>query len=677
MAPNNEGSCGLIGGSMGIRWRVVPYGALFFLGLTLAPGARAADTLALPPIDIAAAGGAQNWNSTTISLERVGFTDGFTLEGSQGTRRLFLPLPPGVPVQRAQLAFDVEFGDLLIPESSLQFRVNDTIRTATRRGATGTVRRVEIPLTALDLEKRYVELEIDYSLFVHPDVCLSQKLVGAYAHLTPGSGLQVVARDPLPPSVQAALSLLPRDAVVAAPLSSLSADQFQALFHLAMLLFRTGHRVTYQDLPASGPTRAHIVMAPASHYLRDGQELSGPSNLRLMRSRDGAFILIDADRPLAATAMLRGPWRDTAGAAELDVAAVGDWPPLREAEDIIRLKRLGFDDSERLFSFSSEWNIALPFGPLGISQRPAHASLEIYGPRVAEIRGPTFISVYFNDRLVHSAALKEAGKGELLEFDLPRIQLRARNNLKVVAQRDQLSADCKLASAPYPLSLSPDSIIETRPLNETPATFAELVPHQQRLQLYLSRDALGAATQIIPMLVSLGEHFWPDIAPPALRLYEPGAALAPTGPFFVIGDPQWNPRAWVRFDEGRVRLRSNATGEPLMLLDFAGDTSVTVLQMVEAGGNGGAWLKSTAGYAGGPARRALFEDENLAFLSPTGDQLALRIGETRDYRVDYPESKGWLAESGALKPALFVIAWVLIIGVLFYLYRRTRRSQGL
>jgi len=662
---------------MGIRWRAFPYGALCILAIALAPGARAADALTLPPVDVQDAGGANNWNTTIMSLERVGFTDGFTLEGSQGTRRLFLPLPPGVPVERAQLAFDVEFGDLLIPESSLQFRVNDTIRQAAQRGKSGTTRRVIIPLTALDLEKDFVELEIDYSLFVHPDVCLSQKLVGAYAHLTPGSGLQVVSRDPLPPSVKAALSLLPRDVLVAAPLATLNQDQFQALFYLATVLFRQGHKVTYQQLPASGPTQAHIVLAPASHYLRGGQALSGAANLRLLRSKTGAFILIDADRPLAATAMLRLPWREAADGGALDVAAVGDWPQLREAEDIVRLKRLGFDDSERLFSFSSEWNIPLPFGPLGISQRPARASLEIYGPRVAEIRGPTFISVYFNDRLVHSAALKEAGKGELLEFDLPRIQLRARNNLKIVAQRDQLAADCKLASAPYPLSLSPDSIIETRPLNETPATFAELVPHQQRLELYVSRDTLGAVAQVIPMLVSLGEHFWPDVPPPRLRVYEPGAPLAPTGPFFVIGDPQWEPRAWVRFDEGRVRLRSNATGEPLMLLDFASDTSTTVLQMVEASGFGGVWLKSTAGYAGGPARRALFEDENLAFLTPNGGQLALRIGETRDYRVDYPESKGWFAESGALRPALFVIAWALIIGVLVYLYRRTRRSQGL
>lgn len=660
---------------MGIRWRVFPYGALCLLGLALAPQPVAADELKLPPLDVAEAGGASDWNSTTMSLERVGFTEGFTLEGSQGTRRLFLPLPPGVPVARAQLAFDVEFGELLIPDSSLQFRVNDTIRQSTRRGTTGTTRRVVIPLTATDLEKDFVELEIDYALFVHPDVCLSQKLVGAYAHLTPGSGLQVVSREPLPPTVQAALSLLPRDVIVAAPLAALGEDQFQALFHLATLLFRQGHKVAYEDL-GTGPTNAHIVLAPASRYLRAGAPLAGNANLRLVRSRTGAFILIDAARPLAATAMLRPPWREAASAAEIDVAAVGDWPALREAEDIVRLKRLGFDDSERLFGFSTEWHIALPFGPMGISQRPARASLEVYGPRIAEIRGPTFISIYFNDRLVHSAALKEAGKGELLEFDLPRIQLRARNNLKIVAQRDQLAADCKLAQAPYPLSLSPDSIIETRPLNEMPATFAELVPHQQRLELYVARDALAAVAQIIPMLVSLGEHFWPDIPPPRLRVYEPGAALAPAGPFFVIGDPQWSPRAWVRFDEGRVRLRSNATGEPLMLLDFAGDASTTVLQMVEAGGHGGVWLKSTAGYGGGPARRALFEDENLAFLAPNGGQLALRIGETRDYRVDYPESKGWFAESGALRPALFVIAWVIIIAGLVYLYRRSRRSQG-
>src|SRR5687767_4501323 len=131
---------------MRIRWRGLPFGVLCALGLALAPPALAQNALKLAPLEIAGSGGANDWNSTIMSLERVGFTDGFTLEGSQGTRRMFLPLPPGVPVSRAQLAFDVEFGELLIPESSLQFRVNDTIRTATRRGASGTTRRVTIPL---------------------------------------------------------------------------------------------------------------------------------------------------------------------------------------------------------------------------------------------------------------------------------------------------------------------------------------------------------------------------------------------------------------------------------------------------------------------------------------------------------------------------------------------------
>ena len=657
---------------MGMRQRIIPYGAVCILGLVLAlPGSLAA-AQDPPRLDTSA-----SWSSTLVSLERLGFLDGFTLEGSQGTRRLFFPLPPGVPVQRAQLSFDVEFGELLIPESSLQFRVNDTIRQAARRGDSGIRRRVDIPLTAQDLEKEFVELEVDYSLFVNPDVCLSQKLVGAYAHLSPSSGLAVISADPLPSTVQAALSLLPRNVVVALDLAQLTPDQFQALFQLTTILFRQGHKVAFENLEANRQTRAHIVMAPAA-YAGGDAATDGASNLRLVRPAGSqrAYILIDSARPLAATAMLRAPWHDATAAAKVDVAAASGWPQPRDADDIIRLRTLGFDDSERIFGFSTDWHIALPFGPMGNGQRPSRVALEIFGPKVAAIRGPTFISAYFNDRLVHSAALKELGKAEILEFDLPQIQLRARNNLKIVAQRDETSGDCKLAKASYPLSLSADSVIETRPINETPATFAEMVPHQRRLELYVAKDALSAATQVIPTLVTLGEHFWPDVPVPVLHLFEPGAAVNPTGPFFVIGDAQWAPKAWVRFDEGRVRLLSNATGEPLMLLDFSTDTSLSVMQMVEAGGFGGVWLKSTAGYSSGPARRALLEDENLAFLGPTGGQLALKLGETRDYRVDYPEAKGWFDETGALRPALFIIAWVVIIGLLVYLYRRSRRLKG-
>lgn len=650
------------------------------------PAAPVATPAELPPIVIDNAGGALGWNATLVSLERIGHREGFTLEGSQGTRRLFFPLPPGVNVGRAYLSFDVDFGDLLIPPSGVQFRVNDLIRRAVRRGTAGTLQRVEIPLTAHDLEQDFVEVEMDYALYVNDDICLSRKLVGAYAHLSPGSGLSVTSADALPRSVRAAWSLLPHEVAVAARLDELTPAEFQSLFQLTTLLHRYGHRTRFEAL-TEAPTRAHIVLAPADRYVQGaGDALTSGANLRVVRSRgpqrpDGtreqrAFILIDSTRPLPPADMAALPWRHVTSASLIDVTAAGAWPEQRDLDAVLRLADLGFDDAERIFNFSAQWQIALPFGPLGNAQRPARVILDVFGPRIGTVHGQTYVSAYYNDRLVYSAALKQEGHKETLDFELPRVQLRARNNLKVVAQRDETADDCKVTQAAYPLSISPQSVIETQALTDTPATFAELVPHQRALELYLAKDALAAADRVIPMLVGLGEHFWPDVPAPELRLFEPGAEVKPKGAFFVVGDAKWSPQAWVQFDQGRVRLRSNSTGKELMLLDFAGDTSTTVLQMVEAAGHGGAWLKTTSGYASVPAKRTLFEDENVAFLGRQGVQTALKVGSTRDYRVDYPDAKGWFSATGAWRTALFVIAWVLVLALLIYLYRRTRRHRA-
>jgi len=651
-----------------------------------APVAPAATPAELPPLELENAGGAADWRSALVSLERLGFREGFSLEGSQGTRRVFFPLPPGVDVARARLVFDVEFGDLLIPPSGVQFRVNDLVRRAVRRGEGSTGQRVEIALTPHDLELDFVEVEFDYALYVNDDVCLSRKLVGAYAHLAPASGLAVLAADALPRSVRAALSLLPLDVTVAARMAELTPAEFQALFQVATLLHRNGHRVRFEPL-TDAPTTAHIVLAPAERYVRGAAEpLETSANVRIVRSRgplkpdktrdERAFILIDSTRPLPAAGMAGLPWRHATSAGLIDVASAGTWPEPRDPDATLRLRDLGFDDAERVFNFSAQWDLALPFGPLGKGQRPSRILLDVSGPRLSRVHGQTYISAYYNDRLVHSAALKLEGPKETLEFELPRVQLRARNNLKIVAQRDETADDCKVTQAAFPLSVSPYSVIESRPLNEQPATFAELVPHQQALELYLARDAIGAPEHVIPMLVGLGEHFWPDVPAPELRVFEPGAEITPSGEFFVIGNAKWSPRAWVSFDQGRVRLRSNATGKELMLLDFAGDANVTVLQMVEAGGHGGAWLRTTGGYANVPDKRTLFEDENVAFLGRRGVQTALKVGSTRDYRVEYPDAKGWFSATGAWRTALFVVAWVVVLALLIYLYRRTRRHRG-
>jgi hypothetical protein len=652
--------------------------------VAVAPAPAAAPEPA--PLELENVGGANDWRSALVSLERIGFREGFSLEGSQGTRRVFFPLPPGVDIAKARLVFDLEFGDLLIPPSGVQFRVNDQVRRAVRRGEGSTHQHVEIPLTAHDLELEFAEVEFDYSLFVNEDICLSRKLVGAYAHLSPTSGLSVVTRDALPRSVRAAWSLLPLQVTVAARLAELTPAEFQTLFHVATLLHRSGHRVRFEAL-TEAPTTAHIVLAPAARYVREGADaLATSANLRIVRSRgpvkadktrdDRAFILIDSTRPLPPAGMGALPWRHVTAASLIDVNAAGAWPEPRDPDATLRLRDLGFDDAERVFNFSAQWDVALPFGPLGPGQRPARVLLDVFGPRMSRVHGQTYVSAYYNDRLVHSAALKLDGPKETLDFELPRVQMRARNNLKIVAQRDETADDCKVTQAAFPLSVSPYSVIESKALNELPQTFAELVPHQQVLELYVAKDAITSPEQVIPMLVGLGEHFWPDVIAPELRVFEPGAEINPGAEFFVVGNAKWSPRAWVQFDQGRVRMRSNATGKELMLLDVAGDANLTVLQMVEAAGHGGAWLRTTGGYANVPDKRTLFEDENVAFLGKRGVQTALKVGSTRDYRVEYPDARGWFSATGAWRTALFVIAWVLVLALLIYLYRRTRRHRG-
>lgn len=653
-----------------IRVRAALAAALLAVS-SAAPAAPAGGEDQAAAVTVPGLGGSTQWTGSLVSLERLGYRDGFALEGDRGGRSLFLPLPPGVDVARAQIVFDLEFGELLIPASAVQFRVNGTPRRAVSRGTGALTQRVEIPLVGHDLDLPYARIDMDYTLFLNQDTCFSRQLAGAYVRISPGSGIAAVAAEALPSSVRAAWSLLPPEVIIAAPLAQLSQAEFQTLFALATMLQREAHTVRLVALGPDGKAgEAHIVVAPAERYAGGA---AGDANLRLVRSgtsasrADRAFILIDSARGEAAVAMLQKPWRDAAGAEAIDVAAA--WPQPRRPDDTVYLSDLGFSDSERSFTTTGEWHIPLPYGPMGVAQRPARAALDVYGPLLTA-HGPTVLSAYFNDRLVFSAAMKNEGRPERFEFELPRAQLRARNNLRVVAQRDEAADDCQLVQAAYPLSISPDSLIETSPLHERPSTFAELVPHQAELSLYVGKDALTAADRVIPLLVALGQHFWPDVPAPTVSLFDPGAELRPEGSFFVVGEPRWDPQAYVRFDQGRVRVRSAATGEALTELDFASPSGATVLQMIEAGNQGGAWLRSADGWRSAPSTRALFEDENVAILGPKGVTLALRVGPARDYRIDYPEARGWFEATGKWRTTLFVLGWLVLAALLLFLFRR-------
>jgi len=234
-----------------------------------------------------------------------------------------------------------------------------------------------------------------------------------------------------------------------------------------------------------------------------------------------------------------------------------------------------------------------------------------------------------------------------------------------------------VVSLSQPISLSPSSPVLLKPITETPSTFAELVPYQRSLHVYVASDALTAAAQLIPFLVATGEFFWPDVPPPALSFFEPGGTLKPDGMFLVVGDPKWAPEdAPVEFVNGRVKISSNATGKPVAMLDMSSDADWSVLQMAHAAGYTGAWLRTASGYGNLPAQRLVFEDENVALLDRRGVQMALRAGPTKDYQVEYPEAVSWFDTHRRTRIVLFVLAWLAAAMAVIYGLRRARRPDN-
>lgn len=635
------------------------------------------------------------WRSALASFESIGFADGYYLEGTEGTREVYLPLPPGVSPQRAEVVLDLHFGESLIAESSIKISLNDTTRRTVRRAdaGSGNQLQVNLPLSARDLLENFVKVKFDYTQLIDRDICFSRELAGAYTRINAGSGLAVLAGDAPPTSVRAAWSLLPEQVVISADFTQLTAVDFQALFQLATLLNDDQRKLRFEHLPANtglDKVHGHIVLGTGDQLKQWGVSPSSErlpnANLRLVSAETPAtqaanrerrvFIFVDRAQSLPAVDMLRMPWRRASGARLLDVAKATEWPPAPSNPETVRLEDLGFADSERRFTYATDWKIGLPFGPLGNGNRPERVQLIVYAPTTQPDRPPTVLSAYYNDRLVFSGALHGKSEAQTLGFQLPRHLLRARNRLQLMAQRDEIADQCRRVQAAQPISVSPSSPITLKPITETPETFAELIPHQRTLHLYAGSDVLKNAPSVIPALVSLGEHFWPDVPAPAIEFFEPGAVLNPASHFFVVGDPQWKPEAAVRFDQGRVRLLSNATLEEALALDVASDTGWALLQMVRNGDYAGAWLKTGAGYNNLPSKRVLFEDENVALLDHRGVQMGLRVGAARDYEVQYPDATGWFQASDRLRTVLFVLLWVLGAALIVYLLRQSRRHRA-
>jgi hypothetical protein len=647
------------------------------------PPKRSTAALRVPDPVLAGAGAAFErwWKAAEVRLEDLGWGDGFLLEGATGSRDLHLPVPLGIDARSANVALNVHFGDSLIGESTVMLSVNGTPRRTLRRadaGPAGLV-QVQLPLTRRDLRNDFVHVRFDYTQLADRDVCFSEALAGAWTRIEPDSGLVLAAGELPPTTVQAAWALLPRDVVIAADLASLGADEFQALFRLASLLRAEGRDYRLLPVAAQTPLKnvpAHIVLSePAAATPVAAAALPANRSLYVAQTGNTARLVLERGSPAAVNVLSRS-WRGAAGVGVLEVASAAGRPAPKKVRNHLRLSDLGFSEGERRFRRTTRWDVPLPFGAMGQAMRPDWVQLQVYAPNASGSDKPTVLSAYYNDRLVYSGTLAGSNDVQAVEFALPRHLLRARNQLSLVAQRDPGPGQCATAAAGQAISIAPASRILLKPVTDLPETFADLVPYESSLKIYLPEAALAEAQHVIPFLVAAGAHFWPSAQPPAIEFYAPDQPFKPDGPFLVVGQPRWEHEAPVKVDQGPVRISTAAGGQEFAMLEMQPVAEWALLQMAQSAGHAGAWVMAPGGFAGLPSQRLLFEDEDVALLDRDGVQLALRVGPTRDYEVSYPENKSWFDAAGRARVLLFSAAWILIASVIVYLLRASRRHRG-
>jgi hypothetical protein len=518
-------------------------------------------------------------------------------------------------------------------------------------------------------------VRFDYTQLADRDVCFSEALAGAWTRIEPDSGLALATGDVPPTSVRAAWSLLPREVVIGADFASLDAEEFQALFRLASLLRAERREYSLRQMAPGTALKnvpAHIVMAEPAVMDAAARPGDNPS-LYVAYSGDTARLVLERGSASAVKVLSR-PWRGMAGSDLLEASAMGS-PLKAKPRDHLRLSDLGFSDGERRFHRTARWDIPLSFSAMGPAMRPDWVQLQVYAPDTSGSGKPSVLSAYYNDQLVYSGTLAGSNAAQSVDFALPRHLLRARNQLSLVAQRDPGSGACGNVAAAHAISIAPASRVLLKPVTDLPQTFAELVPYEANLKIYLPDSALAAAEHVIPFLVAAGAHFWPSAAPPPVEFYAPDKPLKPEGPFLVIGQPQGELQAPIQFDQGKVRLVTAAGGHEFAALEMQPATAWALLQMAQAGGHAGAWVVAPGGYASLPSQRLLLEDEDVVLLDREGVQMALRVGPTRDYEVTYPEADSWFDASGRLRVLLFVAAWLVIASVIVYLLRASRRHR--
>lgn len=628
----------------------------------------------------------QWWRTFDTDLTRLGLKQGVVLEGTNDASDLFFPVPQGVEMRSAVLELQVEFAESLNPLSSLTVAVNGTPRRSLTRSAADQAGRLalQLPLNAADLKKEYTHVRVDVSLLQDTDRCVNNQLRGAFARILPESGVQYALTETPPASIEAAWDLLPDEVTLGLDTANLDAGQFTAALAIATELDRGGHTVKITDLKQmssiviASPKRFAAALDWSGLRRVDGQSWSPEDTadleLLLASSLGGQPVIwVPAANAAEAASLLAGPWRKMARGVQISVDRAEPWRNA-DAAEAVTFAELGLVDSARDVTDRTTWRVTLEQDNLGPGRVPDGLELLLVSAP-SQTASNVLAHVYFNDRLLRSSPLDNRGGIQRLSVDLPANLRRARNRVEVAVQRRTEGGDCRLDAPAFPVQLLPESQVVTGEAGGSIESFAEFIPHAPTAALYLPESVLQRPQQVMPFLLALGRSLWPRGALPAVAFYGAEEDVSPTGAFVVVGDPVNKPRGLVAFDRGGIQVRASRSNQ--VVLDVASLPGWNILQLADWQGQRGLWLKTRENFEGLPATEMFLEDENVAILNHKGVAFALRSSPRAAVKIAYTGKSRWQAWLGKYRLAIFVTLWILLVVLIAYLLRMSRRhSRG-
>ena len=444
-----------------------------------------------------------------ITVRRLGYPDGVSIDGATAAGSVLFPLPRGVRLLDGRLNLMLDVTRSVSTGSNVQVFINGARRLMLPRtpGDT-TLIAVSIPLREDDLSRNFLELQVRSFIAIGRDRCIDERLGSAYVTILPASNLGYAFDPRTVRGSEALWALLPDTVRVLLPARRLTASEFLLAYDFARELRGDGRSVQF--------------------------------------ARDSGLFAIDSTAPMNSLVA----WRRLVSRRS------------QVLPDDPTLEQLGITDLARQYSHRGVWQLPVDVRRFPPDRVPSAIDLQVTSAGNADGHGVQY-HVFMNGMLLRSFAVVADGNVQTLHVDLPQYLLNTYNEVRVEVQRQRTAAeDCLQAETMFPAQISGASVVRTTAATRVPHLFTgaalRLANH---FPLYLPRAVFDSGENYLDAVVSLSRGLWGDRTP-RIELYDRVEQLHPNAGFVIVGDERvLSLEGPVHRSAGSLVLAGAATGE--------------------------------------------------------------------------------------------------------------------